>query len=162
MASVSNVHACEQLSLSVSFCPLAASPSFAATSSHSGRETHFLAGLGGEDAVEYLFCGYLLVSGGAGSGIQWVTFAVSDPTAVNTIQRFCSARQPIVTRSPDAPHAESIFTSTDFISGGSRLFFAEAHRLAVCIVNSFLYAHRTKRCSGLRRRSLAFYATPLG
>jgi len=36
----------------------AGSPSFEATFSPSGRETHFGAVLGGEDAVEYLFCGY--------------------------------------------------------------------------------------------------------
>jgi hypothetical protein len=42
--------------------PLAASPPFAATSSRSGRETHFRAVLGGEDAVEYLFCGLLAVA----------------------------------------------------------------------------------------------------
>jgi hypothetical protein len=143
MACVSNVHACEQLSLSVSFCPLAASPSFAATSSPSGRETHFRAVLGGEDAGEYLFCGYLPSAGGAGSGIQWVTFSISDPSPVSAYHVPRSTRQPIVVRSSGSPHADLILTNTDFISGGSRLFFAEAHRLAVCIVNSFLYAHRT-------------------
>jgi len=41
--------------VSVTFSPLAASPPFAATFSPFGRETHFRAVLGGEDAVEYLF-----------------------------------------------------------------------------------------------------------
>jgi len=43
------------MSLSVSFCPLAASPPFSGRFALLGRETHFLAVLGGEDAVEYLF-----------------------------------------------------------------------------------------------------------
>ena len=68
----------------------AGSPSFEATFSPSGRETHFAAVLGGEDAVEYLFCGYLYFHigpggggerGGAGSGIQWVTSKLLRPCA---------------------------------------------------------------------------------
>jgi hypothetical protein len=41
------------------------------------------------------------------------------------------------------------------------LFFAEAHRLAVCIVSSFHYAHRTKRCCG-RAADRQRYASFLG
>jgi hypothetical protein len=42
----------------VTFRPLAASPPFAGRCTPFGRETHFRAVLGGEDAVEYLLCGH--------------------------------------------------------------------------------------------------------